>query len=176
MATHHSRRSARPGPALGHQTRHPRRRVACVSVAYIRKQPVLGPHDAVHRCRWRGADRAHRESRGRGVRRAVVALGARGQNRLHLAEEARSAALDERHLRHDAHLVHPAPRLQIVKRAQHDVERVVVVHVELHRLDVGVVRDDRDVRVERTRRLLGDCGLGLLNVLLLKQKLPVQVR
>lgn len=110
------------------------------------------------------------------MRRAVVALGLSGANGLHLAEEAGSAALDEWHIGGDTHAVDVPPRREVVEGAEHHVKLAVEGEAELGCLDVAVVRDDLDAGVKGTCRRLGDLGLRLLDVLLLEEELPVQVR
>lgn len=110
------------------------------------------------------------------MRRAVVALGVPRTDRLDLAQEPGSAALDKRHVRSDAHPIYVAARREIVERAQHHVKLAVVRHAKLGRLDIAVVRDDLHLGVERACTRLGDLRLGLLDMLLLEEELAIQVR
>jgi hypothetical protein len=113
---------------------------------------------------------------------------------LDLAVETRGAALDQRDIRCQAHLVHMPPRIQVVERIEDNVEGLEPRDVELRVLDVVVVGLDLDVGVEPARRLFRNLSLvsacpitaslqlapahqclGLLDVLIAEQELPVEV-
>ena len=67
------------------------------------------------------------------------------------------------------------PRFKVVERIEHNVESLEEVHVEFAIEDVSVTGVDIHGRVELTGRLLGNDGLGLLDVLLPEEELAVQV-
>jgi hypothetical protein len=79
---------------------------------------------------------------------------------LDLAIEAGGAALHQRDIGCEAHLVHMPPRIQVVERIEDDVECLEPRHVELHVLDVVVVGFDLDVGVELARRLFRNLPRG----------------
>ena len=92
-----------------------------------------------------------------------------------LAEVAAAAALHQRALGGEAHAVDVAAGLDVVQRVEDQVKALVKGLVEALAHDVGVVRDNVQVRVEAQHALAGHDGLGLADVLLLEQKLAVEV-
>ena len=150
--------------------------VRWIGRGYARKEPALGPHNAVHGRRGGRTDRTHRVRCWHRMCCAVVALGVSRADRLHLAKKAGGAAFDRRYVGHNAHAVHPSACFQIVQCAQHDVKRIVEGEIKLGRLDVSVVRDDRHVGVECARTCLRNDSLGLFDMLLLEEKLSIEIR
>lgn len=87
---------------------------------------------------------------------AVITLRARPLDDRDLPLEAGSAALDERHVSRQTHLVDVAPRLEVVERIEDNVEGFEEVDVELRIFYVGMMRLQLDVWVEFAGRLLRD--------------------
>jgi hypothetical protein len=75
---------------------------------------------------------------------------------LNLSVEPGGAALDQRDIGCQAHLVDMPPRIQIVQRIEDKAELLKPCHIELAILDVVVVRFDVDVGVELSGRLFRD--------------------
>jgi hypothetical protein len=113
---------------------------------------------------------------------------------LDLPVEASGAALHQRDICCQTHLVHMPPRIQVVERVEDDVEGLEPRDIELRALDVVVIGLDLDVGVELARRLFRNLllvsahaqfpllyssrthqRLGLLDVLIAEQKLPVEI-
>lgn len=136
---------------------------------------MLGPHNAVDRLRRCVANRAARKRFLRRLRCALVALRQALLDQLHLAIVAARTALDQRHLRRQAHAVDVIASGAIVQRVQHDGELLVETDAVVGGEDAVVVRLDGDVRIEAERTLARHLGLGLADVLLVEQELPVQV-
>jgi hypothetical protein len=129
--------------------------------------------------RGRASDGADGERLGRVFGRAVVALGfalwlqlVSGYGRefsecvshllddLDLPVEARGAALDQRDIGGQTHLVHVPPRIEVIERIEDDVEGLEPRDIELRVLDVVVVGLDLDVGVEPARRLFRNLSRG----------------
>lgn len=109
---------------------------------------------------------------------------------LDLPVEARGAALDQRDIGGQTHAVDMAARIEVVERVEDDVEALEPCDIELRVLDVVVVCCDLGRRVEFAGGFLCDLRksalslpiarvsylrLGLLDVLVAEQELPVQV-
>ena len=135
----------------------------------------LGPHDAVDGLVRGGADGARRVALRRRLGPAVEALRLPLEVHRHLPEVARRAALDERHLRGEAHAVDVPARVEVVQAVQDHREAAEEGDVELWALDVPVVRHDGSPGPEGQHRLARHPRLRLPDVVLSEQELPVQV-
>lgn len=89
---------------------------------------MLGPDNTVNRLRRRIPDRTARIRFLRRFRSALIALGVPLLDQLHLAIVARRSALDQRHLRCEAHPIHVVSGGPIVQGVQHNVELLVEAH------------------------------------------------
>ena len=107
-----------------------------------------------------------------------VGLGGEGQHDLHVALGAERARLDERLVVVDAAAVHVDARVNVVQRVAHGVEaleELVVVDALGVRSDAVGVRLDAHVRIHLESSSGGHRRLAALDVVLAKQKLPIQV-
>ena len=136
---------------------------------------MLGPHDAVNGLGGRIAYGAAGEGLGGRLGRAVVTLGEATLDERHLAEVARRAALDERHVGRQTQAVDVRARRLVVERVEHEREALEVVDVEACVEDAVVVGHNVGVRVVLEHGLARNDGFRLAHVLLLKEELTIQV-
>ena len=91
---------------------------------------------------------ADRESLWRFLGVAVVAFALAFDDDLYLSVEASGAALDQRDVGRQTHLVDMASRIDIVQRIEDELEAGKPINVELWIFDVGMMCLQLDVRIE----------------------------
>lgn len=107
--------------------------------------------DGLARCT---SDCTHRKALGCFFGTAIIASCDPLLDNLYLPIESRSAALHERNIRSQAHLVDMSSCFQIVQRVEDHREAPKPADVELGILDVGMVSHQLHIRIEGMRRLL----------------------
>lgn len=114
----------------------------------LAQQVALPPHNAVYWLTGCAPDRADREALRSDFRATVVACGDTLLDHLYLPVKACCAALDERNIGGQAHLVDMSSGFEIVQRIEDDSESLEPVDVKLGIFYVGVVGFELDVWVE----------------------------
>lgn len=82
----------------------------------------------------------------------------------HLPIEARRAALDQRNISGQAHLIHMPPCIQIIKRIEHNIEALEPINIEFWIFYICMVRLNLHIGIEFPSRLLRNLALRIASL------------
>mmetsp|Transcript_39131 Transcript_39131/g.67754 ORF Transcript_39131/g.67754 Transcript_39131/m.67754 type:complete len:313 (-) Transcript_39131:161-1099(-) len=138
-------------------------------------EALFGPDDAVHRLVRSASDSANRIHLLCGLGIALVARRLAFQNRHDLSKISRRSGVNQRSVSSETETVDVSSGINVVECVEHQVELLEVRQVELGVLDILVVADNRQIRVEALCSVACNDCFGLTNMFWAEQKLPIQI-